>query len=90
MSIPYSRSTRTTFGCSGLGWLPALATSMRPARCRSNASATGERALLPVHKNSTLQLPPGPAACTGVSRNPGCSASPAALSASAQVARSRW
>ena len=67
----------------------SLATSIRGARCRSNASAAGERALLPVHKNSTRQRPSGTAARTGASRRPGCNARPVAASASAQFARSR-
>jgi hypothetical protein len=40
MSIPRSAMTRTAFGCSGLGWLPALRASTVPAdRCSTSASA---------------------------------------------------
>ena len=50
-----SRSTRTACGCMrGLGWVPALVTATWSAGAwRSRASAIGERALLPVHTNST-------------------------------------
>ena len=51
---PYERRTRTAFGCSDFGWLPALAASTDPAdMCSSSASAIWDRALLPVHRNST-------------------------------------
>ena len=54
MSMPRSAMTRTAFGCSGLGWLPALRASTVPAdRCSTSASAIWERALLPVHRNSS-------------------------------------
>ena len=54
MSTPRSAITRTAFGCSGLGWLPALRASTVPAdRCSTRASAIWERALLPVHRNSS-------------------------------------
>ena len=53
--MPCSRITRTAFGCSGLGWLPALAAvTASPAICSKIAWAICERALFPVHKNSTL------------------------------------
>ena len=46
--------TRTALGCSGFGWLPALAASIAPAdMCSSSASAICERALFPVHRNKT-------------------------------------
>ena len=49
--------TRTAFGCSGFGWLPALRASTVPAdRCSTRASAICERALLPVHRNSSRAL----------------------------------
>ena len=51
--MPRSRITRTAFGWSGLGWLPALAARTAPPDRRSqSASAICERALLPVHRNS--------------------------------------
>ena len=54
MSMPRSRITRTALGCSGLGWLPALAAlTAPPDSCSASASAICERALLPVHRNST-------------------------------------
>ena len=54
MSMPCSRMARTALGCSGLGWLPALNASIAPpASCSTSASAICERALLPVHRNST-------------------------------------
>ena len=53
-SIPRRRITRTALGCSGLGRLPALAASTAPPDlCTASASAICERALLPVHRNST-------------------------------------
>ena len=52
-SMPAPRITRTASGCSGFGWLPALNASTPPPACRSSASAIRERALLPVHRNST-------------------------------------
>ena len=49
-----ARITRTALGCNGLGWLPALAARTAPSdSCSANASAICERALLPVHRNST-------------------------------------
>ena len=40
MSMPRSAITRTAFGCSGLGRLPALRASTVPAdRCSTRASA---------------------------------------------------
>ena len=54
MSSPYERRTRTALGCSDFGWLPALAASTDPAdMCSRSASAICDRALLPVHRNST-------------------------------------
>ena len=52
--MPRSRITCTALGCSALGWLPALTalTVPRDSR-RHSASAICERALLPVHRNST-------------------------------------
>ena len=84
MSMPCFLMTRTALGCSGLGWLPALAASTVPADSRSSsASAICERALFPVHRNKTrgrrrerpVELGvPGDA---GVSHSPGWSAPPA-------------
>src|SRR5689334_22107688 len=57
MSIPRSAMTRTAFGCSGLGWLPALRALTAPAdRCSTRASAIWDRALLPVQRNSSRGL----------------------------------
>ena len=54
MSIPRFCITRTAFGCSGFGLLPADAASTAPSDIRtSSASAICERALFPVHRKST-------------------------------------
>ena len=72
-------------GCSGFGWLPALAASIAPAdMCSSSASAIWDRALLPVHRNNTRRRrrePPRRARAgdAGARRRAGCSAPPAAL-----------
>jgi ArsR family transcriptional regulator, arsenate/arsenite/antimonite-responsive transcriptional repressor / arsenate reductase (thioredoxin) len=52
-------------------------------------SATGERALFPVHMNSTRHGRSGATGGVFARRRPGCSASPTAESASAVFARSR-
>ena len=53
-SMPRARRTRTALGCSGLGMMPALtACTASVDRCSARASAICERALLPVHRNST-------------------------------------
>jgi hypothetical protein len=91
MSMPREAITRTTSGCSGLGWLPALNARTRPPdRTSVSASAAWERALLPVHKNSTVRAAPLAAGGAGCRRSPGCNAAPASVSNSAQRARSRW
>ena len=87
--------TRTASGCTGLGWLPALNARTQPAeRARASASASWDRALLPVHRNRTVD---GAAAAPGwawpglaVAAGPGCSALPAPASDCAHRARSRW
>ena len=63
MSMPRSAITRTAFGCSGFGWLPALRATIVPSERRSSsASAIWERAEFPVQRNSTRGLrPPGEA-----------------------------
>src|SRR6266498_3715383 len=80
MSMPYSSCrTRAVSGCRrGLGRVPALVASTRPAvRRRSRASAMGERALLPVQTNSTATGAAGRGADgAGVRRSAGCRAVP--------------
>ena len=59
MSMPRLFMTRTALGCSGFGWLPALAASIAPADMWSrSASAIWERALFPVHRNRTRRRRP--------------------------------
>jgi hypothetical protein len=89
MSMPYSRITAIAFGCTGLGALPALsAVTAVPASCSMIAWASCDRALLPVHKNSTRACTWDRTGAGGRSRNPGCRAAPAAASSSPQRARS--
>ena len=94
MSMPRVRSTRTAFGCSGLGSLPALRASIAPADiCSMSASAICDRALLPVHRNNTRRRRPerSPRGSNGrhaATRNAGCSAPPAASNAWRQATRS--
>ncbi len=79
--MPRARITRTAFGCSGLGWLPALAAvTAPPDSCPASASAICERALLPVHRKSTradATRGSRPARGRGVGPRPGCSDTPA-------------
>jgi hypothetical protein len=90
MSIPRSRVTRTALGCSGLGWLPALAAvTAPPDSCSASASAICERALLPVHRNSTRASgAPRARRARVVGARAGCSEAPALDSSSPQRARS--
>jgi hypothetical protein len=91
-SMPRSRITCTTLGCSGLGWLPALAAlTAPPDSCSASASAICERALLPVYKNSTragVEAGSRAERGSGVGARPGCD-TPALVSSSPQRARSR-
>ena len=86
----YSRITRTALGCSGLGWLPALAAlTAPPDSCSHSASAICERALLPVHRNRTRATADRRArGSRPVAARPGCSDTPALASSSPQRARS--
>jgi hypothetical protein len=84
-----SRITATAFGCTGLGWLPALAAATAVPASRSMiAWAICDRALFPVHKNSTRACAWDRTGAGGRSRSPGCRAAPAAASSSPQRARS--
>ena len=82
--------TRTAFGCSGLGWLPALATSTRPPAAAPGGlrrSGTGRCC-------RCRETAPAPAPCAGGRRGgaaapprPGCSAAPVAASSCPQRAK---
>jgi len=90
ISMPCSRITAIAFGCTGLGRLPALAAVTEPGAAASRiAWAICDRALFPVHKNSTRTCAWGRSGAGGRSRSPGCRAAPAAASSSPQRARSR-
>jgi hypothetical protein len=89
ISMPYSRITAIAFGCTGLGRLPALAAvTAGPASCSAIAWAICDRALFPVHKNSSRACARGRPGAGGRSRSPGCRAAPVAASSSPQRARS--
>ena len=85
---------RTALGCSGFGWLPALAASTAAARHRARAapprSVTGRccpcTGTTPARRDASAARA---AHGAGASRKPGCSAPPAAWSCVAGSARGR-
>ena len=88
-----SRRTRTAFGCTGLGWLPALTASTCPSESTSRrASAICERVPLPVQRNSTCGRRRVARRCSsavvGSNPSPGCSDTPDAWSSSRHRGRS--
>jgi hypothetical protein len=95
ISMPRWRMTRTAFGWTGFGWLPALMTSTVPFESEwSSASAICDRAPFPVQRKRTRHRRVEPRAIArsgggkGASSNPGCSAAPEPRRSSLQRARS--
>ena len=87
--------TRTALGCSGLGWLPALDACTRPSeRLSASACAICDRALLPVHRNSSraagasAAAPGTPGTLASSRSSPGCSDRPVTASSPANRGRS--
>ena len=58
MSMPRSAITRTALGCSGLGGCPPAAATAPPEQLLGRRLGDLERALLPVHRNSTRGAAP--------------------------------